>query len=295
MSLESLRQSLDSPLVSAGDAVGSFLRRGLTIASYNLLEAFVAERAEELAKHINSGVAHFGDLPDPLQKAATADVLRVANSRLQRGGWDLASTTAFTTEVGNSLAASSGPLRLSSLTWQWPGSNMNAEDIRKSLRLFHVESPWSTIEKLTQRAGLAIPSPDTVLVGLLRERNYSAHESTYQVSNLWIRAVPHQLQVIGMGIDIAISVAAHEMHVGRREFFDDINWMSPGRIRFRFVDQRGSKWAEILEGNSKATHVSADKDALLRDTINSARGRHQVVVVRDRNRQIMDWVYPELP
>ncbi len=74
-----MRQSLNSPLVRAGDAVGSFLRRGLTIVSYNLLEAFVAERVEEVAKHINSGISHFGDLPDPLQKAATVDVVRVAN------------------------------------------------------------------------------------------------------------------------------------------------------------------------------------------------------------------------
>ncbi len=172
---------------------------------------------------------------------------------------------------------------------------MNAEDVRKCLRLFHVQSPWVTIEKLTQRAGVAISDPNTVLVGLLRERNICAHESTYQVSNLWIRAVPHQLQVIGMGIDIAISVAAHEMYIGRREFFNDNNWMSPERIKFRFVDQRASKWAEILEGRSRAFHVSTDKELLLRDTIQSARGKHQVVVVRDGNRQVMNWIYPELP
>jgi hypothetical protein len=294
-SLESLRQSLDSPLVSAGDDVGSFLRRGLTIVSYNLLEAFVSDRVDEVAKHVNSGVAHFGDLPNLLQKAATVDVLRVANSRVQRGGWDLAATTAFATEVGNSLAASSGPLRLSSLTWQWPGSNMNAEDIRRALRLFHVASPWSTIENFTARTGATMPDPNATLVGLLRERNLCAHESTYQVSNLWIRAVPHQLQVIGMGIDIAISVAAHEIHVGRRDYLDDKDWMSPGRVKFRFVEGRGSKWAEILEGSSRAAHVNTNKDFLLQGAINSARGKHQVVVVKDRNRQLIDWIYPELP
>src|ERR1700729_3202337 len=89
--LRALRQSLDNPLVSASDDVGAFLRRGLTIVSYNLLESFMSARLEELAKHINSGYTHFIDLPDRLQRAATLDVLRFANSRMQRIRWDPAS------------------------------------------------------------------------------------------------------------------------------------------------------------------------------------------------------------
>lgn len=294
-SLESLRQSLDSPLVSGSDAVGSFLRRGLTIVSYNLLEAFVAARLSEIAAHVNGGVAHFGDLPDKLQRAATSDVLRIANSRVQRAGWDLTSAVAFTTQVGNSLAASSGPLQLSPLTWQWPGSNMGAEDARRAMRLFHVQSPWSTIATISNRTGIGIPDPSATMAGLLRERNYCAHESAYQVSNLWIRAVPHQIQTIAMGFDIAISVSAHELHVGQRDFLNDEDWMCPSRITFRFIEQRKSKWVEILEGATRAAHINADMDLLLRNAINSSRGKHQLVIVRDQALQVLDWVYPELP
>ena len=290
-----LRKSLDSPLVSAADAVGSFLRRGLTIVSYNLLEAFIASRLGEVAEYVNSGVVHFGDLPERLQRAASFDVLRFANSRVQRAGWDLASSLAFTTEVGASLAASSGPLKLSSLTWQWSGSNMTAEDVRRALRLFHVESPWSSVEQLASRVGATMSDPKTTLIGLLRERNNCAHESSYQVSNLWIRAVPHQLLIIGMGVDISISVASHELHIGKRDFLDDENWMKPDRVKFRFAQERNKEWAETLEGNIRAAHVSTDKETLIKGAINTARGRHQVVVVKDRTLQVVDWIYPELP
>jgi hypothetical protein len=290
-----LRKSLDSPLVSAADAVGSFLRRGLTIVSYNLLEAFITSRLDEVAEYVNSGVAHFGDLPERLQRAASFDVLRFANSRVQRASWDLASSLAFTTDIGASLAASSGPLKLSSLTWQWPGSNMTAEDVRRALRLFHVESPWSSVEQLASRVGATMPDPKTTLIGLLRERNNCAHESSYQVSNLWIRAVPNQLLIIGMGVDISISVASHELHIGKRDFLDDENWMKPDRVKFRLVQERNKEWAETLEGNIRAAHVSTDKEALIKGAINTARGRHQVVVVKDRTLQVVDWIYPELP
>jgi len=172
---------------------------------------------------------------------------------------------------------------------------MTADDFRKMLRLFHVEAPWKTLETLIGRTGAVMPDPETTLVGLLRERNNCAHQSSYEVSNLWIRSVPHQLQTIGMGADIAISVAAHEMHVGQVEFFGDENWMSPVRIHFRFAQERSRDWAEILEGNSKASHVNPDKDTLLRTAIGAARGRYQVVVVKDRTLQPVDWIYPELP
>src|SRR4051812_32601475 len=73
--LDALRQSIDTPLVTGADTVGSFLRRGLTVVSYNLLEAFMTERLEETAAYINGGLSHFADLPDRIKKAATQELL----------------------------------------------------------------------------------------------------------------------------------------------------------------------------------------------------------------------------
>lgn len=294
-SLGSLRESLESSLVSGGDAVGSFLRRGLTIVSYNLLEAFIAERATEIAEHVNGGVVHFGDLPDRLQRAATFDVIRFANSRMRREKMDLVSGLSFTADVGGSLAASSGPLKLSSLMWQWEGSNMGASDLGRALSLFHVSSPWKTVEELSRRAGAHVSDPEGTLNGFLRERNKCAHESTYEVSNLWIRAAPTQLQSIGMGADVAMSFAAHQLHIGRNDFLQDDKWMSPCRITYRFITQRKNKWVELVEGGLKPSHVSSDRDALMGGAVNAARGNDQVVIVRDEALQVLDWVYPELP
>ncbi|TDD20740.1 hypothetical protein [Nonomuraea diastatica] len=293
--VEALQKSLGTPLVSGGDAVGEFLRRGLAIVSYNLLEAFVSSRLVEIADHINSGIAHFSDLPENLQRASALDLLSVANSKARRARMDVQAAVAFAGSVGASLAANSGPIRLSPLMWEWEGSNMNAEDVQRALRLFHVEKPWETIREVTRRTGFHIPDPKTTLVGLLRERNLSAHSSSYPVSNLWIRAVPNQLQTLGMSFDILISIAANQINLANSAFFGDDKWITPSRLSFRFVRERVATWAEILEGKNRAAHVNQDRELAIRNAILASKGKFEVVIVQNSSMQVIDWVYPDLP
>lgn len=293
--LVALQQSLNTPLVSGTDAVGEFLRRGLAIVSYNLLEAFVSNRLIEVADHINSGVSHFSDLPESLQKAAALDLLRIANSKARRARMDVQTAVSFAASVGESLAASSGPVRLSPMTWEWEGSNMSAEDVQRALRLFHVETPWDTIKEISRRAGFNIPDPKTTLVGLLRERNKSAHDSSYQVSNLWIRAVPNQLLMIGMGIDIAISVAANQIHLANSLFLKNEKWVNANKLAFRFIRQRPGAWAELLEGRTRAVHVNKDREHLVKNAVVASKGKLEIIVIQNVSQQTVDWIYPDLP
>jgi hypothetical protein len=214
---------------------------------------------------------------------------------MQRSRWDPASAIPFLTGVGDSLAASSGPIKLSPLTWQWSGSNMTPDDLHRAMRLFHVKSPWETIRELSNRTGPSMPDPKSTVEGLLRERNLCAHEDSYQVSNLWIRAVPNQLQIIGMWMDVTISVSAQEMHSANRDFLQDADWMNPSRISFRYVQQRTGTWAEIPEGATKAFRVGSDRTLILAQAINRARSKHQIVVVQDGALHPIDWIYPDVP
>jgi len=293
--LVALRDSIDSPLISGGDAVGSFLRRGLTIVSYNLLEAFIGERLEEVASYINGGLSHFSDLPDRIKRAAAQELLGIAQSKVRRIGPDLSDVLAYTTEVGQSLAASGGPLRLSPLMWQWTGSNMAVDDFHRTMRLFHIKNPWDTVRDISIRIGSPMPDPRVTLGGLLRERNLCAHRSSYSVSNLWIRAVPTQLLILALSADIGISVAASRMHAADPVFYQDDGWFSPNRIVLRFVHQRRNAWAEVLEGRQRAIRVNADVVIATRAAMSAALGRSQVVVVQDMARQTIDWAYPDFP
>jgi hypothetical protein len=293
--IEALRKSIDSPLVSAGDTVGMFLRRGLTIVSYNLLEAFMVERLTEISAHINSGISHFTDLPLKLQLAAAQDLLKIANAQLQWSTNDVQSKLDYARDVGQSLAANTGPLNLSPLMWQWSGSNMSLDDFTRAMRLFHVEQPWTVIEHISKRIGSPLSDSRKVMEALLRERNKCAHQSSYSVSNLWIRAVPNQLLHLALGADVCISFGANMMHHGDTSFYKDEKWFNASRVTIRFVRERKRDWADIVEGSTRAVHVNLDRDAVKRQAITSARGRGQVIVVQDSTHQTLDWTYPELP
>ncbi|RZU49350.1 hypothetical protein EV385_1095 [Krasilnikovia cinnamomea] len=293
--VEALRQSLVSSLVSGSDTVGQFLRRGLTIVSYNLLEAFMVERTTEIAGHVNSGLSHFSDLPPKLQKAAAHDLLRIANSQLQWSTSDLASILDYTRDVGESLASTAGALRLSPLMWQWSKSNMSVDDYTRTLRLFHVDQPWDTVGEIARRVGMPMHDPRSVLHNLLQERNKCAHQSSYVVSNLFVRTIPGQIIQLALAADIAMSVAAERMRQADASFYSDEKWFTASRITFRFVQKRSKQWADVPEGASRAKRVGPDVQTVMRYAMTNAKGQMQVVVATDAARQVLDWVYPECP
>jgi len=51
----------------------------------------------------------------------------------------------------------------------------------------------------------------------------------------------------------------------------------------------------MMEGKTRAFRVGNDKDSILREAINRARGKHQIVVVQNEVLQPIDWIYPEVP
>lgn len=293
--LAALETSINSPMVTGPDKVGSFLRRGLQVVAYGLLETFIMDRLNELSAHINGGISHVSDLPEKLQRAAFQDVLRIAADKMQWIGTDLPEVIAFSSALGSSLSASSGSIQLSPLTWQWRGSNMNAEDLARALKLFHVKSPWPTVSEICQRLGFPISDARVAAVNMLRERNSSAHDSTHQVSNLIARTAPTQLLGIGCTSDILMSIAAHCIHSGDQTFLQNSEWLTANQVKIRFVQRRSRDWAEILEGKNRAIRVNADQELAFKAACSAAMGRSEVVVLRDMAHKVIDWNFPDTP
>jgi len=292
--IEALEGSLNTALVTGPDAIGEFLRRGLTIVGFNLLEAFISERLTEVCQYMNGGIAHFGDLPPRLQRAATRSILKVASARSQ---WlpTPADEVSFATDLGHSLVASSGAIRLSPLTFHWPGSNLTESDFQSALRLMHVAQPFATVTTLANRAGFSITDAKAAMVDMGRERNKCAHESGYSVSNLWIRSIPEKLKSLAFGADVALTFSSDRIRVSDATFLSDENWFAPNRVRLRFVEQRSRDWAVIPESRSTALRVAADRQGAMSLALTVALGADEVIVVRDQTRKPLDWLYPPLP
>jgi hypothetical protein len=296
--LDAFRNAVDEPTVRATNGTGDFLRRGLTVAAYNLLETFIADRFGELAAHINSGQTQFPDLPERLQRRAITQVLEVAKNKMRHVQGDVQDLMDFAASVGQSLSAVDRSLQLSPFTWLWPGSNMAAEDYSSALRFFHVAEPWLAARELAAR--LAFPVQDFQgspidlkqdLADLASERHRCAHEASYGVTTLWIRALPTRILRTGLVLDILASIGASLIRQGNASYLGDDKWLTAGRVRLRFVRQRARDYGEYTEASSRAKAIKADGRTLFRDAC-SRNISLEAVVFQDASGQILDWSIP---
>jgi len=287
-SLEGLRTASLSPAVRATDPSGEILRRGVAVSAYNLLEAFIEARLAELTIYINQGHLHFADLPERVQKQATRNLLDVANARARR--IPDADLRDFVRAVGESLSAVHGAVNLSSLTWMWSGSNMRTSDFGAVLKSFHVEAPWPSIAALSARIGLNAGDPMADLDAFAQERHRAAHDSTHQVSNLWIGLAIDHLVKFSVTLDAFASVGAAAMRRGDAAFLADKNWTS-SVIGIRRVKARSNSWAEYTENGTSAFRVGTDLHVV---TMNAAQrcSEKDLLIVTDATGQVIDWSIP---
>jgi hypothetical protein len=255
--------------VRAHDDVGLLLRRGMTVAAYNLLETFLDDRLLELATHVNGGSTQFLDLPERLQKRSISQTLAVAAVRLRRSALDIADLRAYSQSVGTSLSAVGSALALSPLMWAWTGSNLSSDDVSTMLKSFQVESPWNAALGLAGRLGFQTVdlNRDAIdlkedLDALATERHKSAHVASHSITSLWLRAVPDRLSRIAVSVDVMASAGAHLLRVGDAAMLAGQSFDPASRLRFRFVRERSRDFAETLEGKTKAYRVSPDGDQL---------------------------------
>lgn len=296
--LAAFRETLDEPRVLGADAVGAFLRRGLTVASFNLLEAFISDRLDELAAHINGGITQFLDLPIKLQRRAIVNTITIGRNQINWGAKDLPELRSYSETIGKSLSAVGATLELSPLTWKWAGSNMAANDFRDALRFLHVNDPWENVRLLAGRLSFLVldslgqPIDQSAdLSSLASERHACAHDASKSVTAIWLRAAPERILRYAITFDALASVSANYFRIGDPNILSDERRISHGSVSIRFVVERSRNFAELLEGRTRATKVSSDVGALFVDA-QSRCTPNQLLIQQSKTNAILNWIIP---
>jgi len=290
----SFRSSVDESFVFASNDMGLFLRRGLTVAGFNLLETFIVDRLRELASYVNDGHVQFLDLPERLQVRTVRNTLAVAQSRMRRlGGANMSEVRRFSRDIGRSLLAVDANLHLTEMAWLWSGSNIGSEDFKAVLRDFHVGDPWRQVLELNTRIGFALADYRQPLESLARERHSCAHDAAHQVTSAWLRTIPDLVLALGLAFDALCSVAAGRLRRADPSFLGDEQWTSSARVKLRFVRRRSDGFAEEAEGRSKAVRVGADLQEILANA--QLRCREDELLVRtDGAGLVVGWSLPNI-
>lgn len=286
-----LQEAVQNSVVASPGDVGALLRRGLTVAGFNLLEGFLEARLAELADHVNSGVVQFPDLPEGLQKKAVRGTLEVAQGRCRRADKSVSELRSLAQVVGESLATVSSGLRLSPFTWMWTGSNLKVADFREILTLFQVDRPWESTAALLDRVGLGPMDVKSALEDISRERHMSAHVSLHNVTPLWLRSLPSRVFSLAFAWDSLASVGANHLRIGSKDFLDDTKFIDKDFVAVRTVESRTGHVAELVEGRKRAVRRHHDVGAAWRLAAESCSAR-EILVDREAHGPISRWMIP---
>jgi hypothetical protein len=296
----SCRSAVDQANVLASDDMGAFLRRGITVSAYNLLETFVAERLSELAAYVNGGHTQFLDLPERLQRQAITNTLNVANARLRWRRLSIVDLRSFSADVGGSLNAVGMTLKLSPMTWTWPGSNMGPNDFASALSFLHVDSAWLHVRKLAGRLGYPTTDPvgqpldyEADLDSLAKERHSCAHIADHPVTAVWLRSVPDRVMRYAVTFDALASASASKLRAGDPAFLSDKKWMTDSRIALRFVRARPRDFAEIKEGGTRAFRTSTSFPNLWAEAATRC-GPMEILAHSTLPGTLIDWCVPSV-
>jgi len=296
--LTAFAAACEESAVIAPNNVGRFLRRGMTVAAFNLLEAFLENRLGELAQHVNSGTTQFLDLPDRMQKRSISQTLEVANAKLRRGTYNLTELRTFSSNVGHSLDAVGSAMSLSPFTWLWSGSNVTADDLSSMLSYFQVKQPWDAVREFAGQLGFPTVDADgdnidfkQDLQALAAERHKAAHLASHPITSLWLRSAPDRILRLAVTLDILVSMGAHMLRTGDSNILSGRKWEPLRYVSFRFVRERGKDYAEFVGASPRAHRVSPDGDRLFAE----ACGRCSVFEVAVRNGlagNVNEWSIP---
>lgn len=293
--LDALEGACDVPNVLAQDAIGRFLRKGLTVAAYNTLEGFLSERWSELANYANSGHTQFRDLPDQMKQKTVHRTINGAREELRRSSMTLSEEITFASGVGSSLSAVTGGLQFSPLVGKWQGSNITSEEIIQMLRMWHVASPWKTILDVTAAFGYSSRSGtgamldlDSEFRTLTRTRNEAAHAMGFSITSLQLRTIPAFIARVGFGIDVLMSAAISRLHGGDRSYLEDDKSVSLGSLECFKVVRRKKDYALYRLPSARAQRVASDGDLLFNSAC-AGVSPGQVVVRLNEVDKVLDW------
>lgn len=264
----SLKEASDADLVRRKGDTGSFLRRGLTVAAFNLLEVFIAARGAELLTYADMGATQFSDLPEKFQRESIRKTLKIGAERLKYV--DAGDICDYGLEIGKSLASAENSLGVHSFSFRWSGSNISTQSLGEILRMWQVQDPWRQMGEFLSRCGL---QENTGIEGaisdnfevLIHERHSSAHDSTHNVTTIWVRALYKQLMKYAIAFDGLASSGAIRLRSGEWDKPRGSNESLARSISVLFLQERAHGVALMKEGHGRAIRVGKDADSLLRE------------------------------
>ena len=233
----------------------SVLRRGAVITGLVMLESFVRDRTEEVLTELQNWPARYTDLPERFRRRATIEALPHIEKfgkmvRAQGGDYE----AEIITEARRMASMSPPAFKFTKFVAGDYTGNISEDSAENLLRVFQVRKCWESMHSLSADVGFGVPSVKEVLRGVVRNRHRSAHAANYSPTASDVLDLPHNLNLIGLCIDTALSTSTRvALGDWRKWISDNYDWRSG--LEIYFVLPGGTKFRLIKKGAKRALRV----------------------------------------
>lgn len=269
----------------------TFLRKGIGIVAFNILEDYIKERTAEMFTFIPSSLVGFSNLPSEFQEAATIGALKalvgkVASEKKNRGDW----LSLIQTEASN--INSTGLVNnytISNLSLMSLNSNIHSDDIPKALKCLNIDGGWNTLQRISSEIYGGIPSLNQSYSNISGRRHQAAHVANFDYEYGWLESAISEIRAIAASFDLAISFRCKEIQSSPAQPIQKNDLSGKFKYRFLIRDQISEVHSEKLTISSRTIKNWSDYQTALQNLTPRCRSRKEYLIVLNSQNRIIDW------
>ncbi|MDX5584131.1 MAG: HEPN domain-containing protein [Aureibaculum sp.] len=269
------------------------LRNGMAVIGFSILEDFIKNRMGEVLKEIGGCGVDFEHLPEKLRVASTVGALKGIQNRselLKRNSEDYISF--IQNEASCISNTHDSPFELSKYSIGWDKSNLSSNDMKDFLHTFKVAGGWDTIQSISSAININLTSPNEIFSNAAARRHKAAHSIDADSLLTDLQEHVSQSKVIAFAFDVLISKSLSHIKNTNSGFLHGAVKTEFRDLSFRFLLEETNKWKEYKGNSNRAYRVSDTKEGLLVDAKLRAHNSDEILVIKSRNNQIVDWENP---
>ena len=267
-----------------------FLRNGLSITAFNILEDFIKTRIGEVLSIISNSGVSFSRLPEKIQEISLLSSLRGVHRVSKRKKDNNEDWKLFIQQETAKISSTiSSPFTLSQYSIGWENSNLSKTDIEAFWAYFKAANLWANVNGITRVIGHTIPFPDQFFQNAALRRHAAAHDPNSIVLFPDLEAYGLSVKSFAFALDALLSQSARFILDKDSHYLTTDKKISFTDIKIRFIKKVNNQFKEMSQNNARCIGLFTTMD----DAVRSLRGRHnynnEFIVVSETSTNTLHW------
>lgn len=268
-----------------------FLRNGLAITSFNILEDFLKNRIGEILNIISGSGINFNTLPENIQEIsllnALSGVYKVSKRKKDnQEDWKL----FIQEETGKLSSTQSSNFNLSKYSIGWENSNLSTSDLEKFWSVFKIGDLWNQAYNITFKIGQTVSFPRQFFQNAAMRRHAAAHDPAFAASFSDLESYGRFVKSFALSLDFLISQSARLIIDRNPDYLSNPKKkITHDDINLRFVKKISTVYKEMSVNNS----TSIANFTTIIDAVSSIRNRinyqNEMIIVSDLTTNDLFW------